>query len=307
MTEDQFYRSLFPRLHCDSERIAVPPGDDCAAVRNFGTDLLLVAVDQLVGDRHYRVCGGAEADPPGAAGRKLLARNLSDIAAMGGQPEFAVTAIASSPAQSMQWLNAFMDGMLELAEEFGVSIIGGDMARTPHDDVSSLTILGRVREEDVVRRRGAQPGDGLYATGRFGASLATGHHLWFMPRCREGRWLAQQHLAHAMIDVSDGLLLDAVRLADASEVSLQIDPDALPLRDASLPTERALSDGEDYELLFAVPDDRAKQLISDWPFSGVPLTRIGRVTPRRARHSVTDTDNRPFELPHQGYDHFSDL
>lgn len=304
MTEDQFYRSLFPRLQYDPAQVAVPPGDDCAAVRNSGTDLLLVAVDQLVGDRHYRT-GGGEPDPPRAAGRKLLARNLSDIAAMGGRPEYAVTAIASSPDQSMQWLDAFMNGMLELAEDFGVSIIGGDMARTPHDAVSSLTILGRVPEEEVLRRRGAQPGDGLYVTGSFGASLSTGHHLWFTPRCREGSWLAHQLLAHAMIDVSDGLLLDASRMADASRVSLQIDPDAVPLRDAALPTERALCDGEDYELLFAVPVLHEEKLVSDWPFPDVSLSCIGRVIPRQ-HHSVTDAENRPFELLNPGYDHFSD-
>ncbi len=303
MTEDQFYRSLFPRLQCDPAKVVVPPGDDCAAVRNSGTDLLLIAVDQLIGDRHYRT-KGAEADPPEAAGRKLLARNLSDIAAMGGYPEFAVTAIASGPAQSMQWLDAFMNGMLKLADEFGLSIIGGDMARTPHDEVSSLTILGRVPEDEVVRRRGAQPGDAIYVTGSFGASMSTGHHLWFTPRCREGRWLAQHRFAHAMIDVSDGLLLDAARLADASGVGVQIDPDAVPMRDTALPIERALSDGEDYELLFAVPCKRADKLVSDWPFANVSLACIGCVTPRH-RHSVTDTYNRPFKLQNYGYDHFS--
>lgn len=304
MTEDQFYRSLFPRLQCDPDQVVVPPGDDCAAVRNSGTGLWLIAVDQLVGDRHYR-SRGTEIDPPEAAGRKLLARNLSDIAAMGGTPEFAVTAIALGPDQTMQWLDAFMNGMLKLAKDFGVSIIGGDMARTPQDEVSSLTILGRVPDNEVVRRRGAQPGDALYVTGNFGASLSTDHHLWFTPRCREGRWLARHRFAHAMIDVSDGLLLDAARLADASDVSVQIDPTAVPLRNPSLPIERALGDGEDYELLFAVPDDRKENLASDWPFADVSLTCIGCVTPRHA-HSVTDTDNRPFELPIHGYDHFSD-
>lgn len=303
MTEDQFYRSLFPRLQYDSAQVAVPPGDDCAAVRNSGADLWLIAVDQLVGNRHYR-SGEPVADPPEAAGRKLLARNLSDIAAMGGTPEFAVTAIASGPHQSMQWLGAFMNGILELAGDFGVSIIGGDMARTPHDEVSSLTILGRVSEDEVVRRRGAQPGDALYATGCFGASLSTGHHLWFTPRCREGRWLARHHLAKAMIDVSDGLLLDAARLADASGVTVQIDPAAVPLRDATLPAERALSDGEDYELLFAVGCDQEETLVSEWPFADVPLSRIGCIIPRHS-HSVTDSDIRPFTPRKRGYDHFS--
>lgn len=304
MTEDQFYRSLFPRLSWNAQEVLVPPGDDCAAVRGRAGELLLVAVDQLVGNRHYRA-DGPDADSPRAAGRKLLARNLSDIAAMGGTPEWAVVAIAAGPQRDATWLDAFMDGLLELANAVGVSIIGGDMARAPADDVASLTILGRVAETAVVRRSGARPTDHLYATGCFGASLATGHHLGFAPRCREGAWLAEQGFANAMIDVSDGLLLDAERLAAASDVAVQIDRDAIPLRSSDASVEQALTDGEDYELLFAVSADRAGDLTARWPFPDVPLTRLGRVCDVCGAR-VTDMDGRPFPHEQSGFDHFVD-
>ena len=300
MTEDAFFARLFARLPAPGEEWAVPPGDDCAALA-WGDGLLLVAVDQLVGGRHYHL-DGPDRTPPAAAGRKLLARNLSDIAAMGGVPTACLLAGAFGPGRDLAWIEAFYDGILELAREHTVAMVGGDLAATPHDDVASLTILGRVESDRVCRRSGARPGDALLVTGSFGASLPTGHHLSFSPRCREGRWLALHGFPSAMMDVSDGLLLDASRICRCSGVSLRLDPAAVPRRTPATTAEQALHDGEDYELLVAVPAARVGDLFAQWPFADLPLTRVGEFL-EPAAAPVADPAGRP--LDSRGYDHLA--
>ncbi len=274
MTEDTFLENLFKRLPLPPEELVIPPGDDCAGLRIGRGRVLLVAIDQLVGGRHYLLEGPGAAKPE-AIGRKLLARNLSDIAAMGGRPLYCLVASGVSPRRSGAWLDRFFDGLMVLAREFGVFMIGGDLAVTPADDAASLAILGEVMERKVVRRSGARPGDLLFATGRFGQAVATGHHLTFMPRCREGEWLAGHGYARAMIDVSDGLLLDARRLCRSSGVGLRLATERIPLRTGGTTLQEALSDGEDYELLFAVAKGKAARLKTQWPFGEIPLTEIG--------------------------------
>jgi thiamine-monophosphate kinase len=300
MTEDAFFARLFARLPAADSRWVVPTGDDCAALKH-GDELLLVAVDQLVGGKHYFLEGPRET-PPEAAGRKLLARNLSDIAAMGGVPTACLLAAAFGPGRDTGWLERFYDGIIKLATEYGVAMVGGDLASTPTDDVSSLTILGRVEPERVCRRSGAGPGDLLFATGSFGSSLETEHHLFFTPRLREGRWLAEHGFPTAMMDVSDGLLLDASRICRASRVSLCLDPDAVPRRTPATTQEQALGDGEDYELLVAVAAERAGDLLAAWPFDDVPITRIGEFA---ASQTPRITDPAGHSLGALGYDHLS--
>jgi len=277
MTEDTLFEQLFTRLGALPDDVAVGPGDDCAAVRGADGRLWLLAVDQIVGGRHYLDAGPSAASPE-EVGRKLLARNLSDVAAMGGEPRFALVAVARSPGQDEEWLLRFYDGIVQSARRYGVVMIGGDLASTNHDAVAALAIVGVVEEDCICLRSGAAPGDVLYATGTFGGSLPTGWHLRFEPRCREGRWLAVKGFARAMIDVSDGFLLDALRMCRASDVGLEVDTKRIPLRLPDLDLRRALTDGEDYELLVAVPEGAASRLEAEWPFADVPITRLGRFT-----------------------------
>lgn len=304
MLEDAFFQRLFPRLGPVPTELVVPPGDDCAGLQLPDGEILLVAVDQIVSDRHY-VAHGPSAAPPEQVGRKLLARNLSDIAAMGGEPTYCLGAAGFGPGQDEHWLNRFFDGIIGLGEQFGVRMIGGDLARTPQDTVASLTILGRVQPEHLCLRAGASPGDAILVTGVFGSSLDTGHHLVFTPRCREGQWLARQGCVHAMIDVSDGLLLDLQRLCRASGVSAGVDPELVPVRTAETTSAGALTDGEDYELLLAAAPDRLDALLEQWPFDDVPLTRIGHTTEAGASVAVFGPGGTPL-LPGRpaGYDHF---
>ncbi|MDD4098596.1 MAG: thiamine-phosphate kinase [Lentisphaeria bacterium] len=298
MTEDEFFAGLFRRLPAFPAAVVIPPGDDCAAVAWGDGRLLLLAVDQVVGDRHY-VSRGEQATPPRLAGRKLLARNLSDIAAMGGRPTLCLLAGAFAKDRDDAWLRDFYDGIIALAAEYGVSMVGGDFAATPHDDVASLTILGEVAADQVVRRSGARPGDRLYATGCFGDSFASQHHLLFAPRCAEGQWLAQQRLARAMMDVSDGLLRDAARICMASGVGLTLDLEAVPRRGAAT-LEQACGDGEDFELIFAVPPELAATLAAGWPFADTPLTCLGEFT---GATGLRDSSGQPLKVA--GWDHFA--
>lgn len=274
MTEDTFLRELFPRLGPMPPEVVLPPGDDCAAVRVAPGRLLLLAVDQVVAERHFRRRGPGAATPE-EAGRKLMARNLSDIAAMGGRPLYALVATAAGPAEDVAWLARFLNGVTDLGRACGTVVIGGDLARTPTDTVASLTIVGEIEEGRLCRRDGARPGDRLLATGTFGDSLGSGHHLQFVPRLREGQWLAARGCVHAMIDVSDGLLRDAGRLCTASGVGLRLDPAGVPRRTPHTTLASALADGEDYELLVAVPAAAAAALPQAWPFPDVPLSTLG--------------------------------
>jgi thiamine-monophosphate kinase len=305
VTEDGFLRGLFPRLGTMPPEVVVPPGDDCAAVRIAPGRLQLLAVDQLIGDRHYHRTGPGAASPE-LAGRKLLARNLSDIAAMGGEPRYALVAVALDPRQDVAWLNRFFDGLLELARATGTHLIGGDLARAPHDAVASLTIVGEVAEAQIKRRSDAKAGDLLLATGRFGSSLETGHHLTFTPRLAEGAWLAARPAVHAMMDVSDGLLLDSRRLGRAASLDLRLDPAAVPRRTPETTLRQALADGEDYELILAADPAAVPELLADWPFADLPLTVIGEFTaPSGATPEVRRPDGTPLHAGQDGFDHLA--
>jgi len=268
LEELNILRQLLPSLP-QNAGVVTGPGDDCAALAWTGGRVLLAAVDQVVGDVHYH----RDATPPEAAGRKLMCRNLSDIAAMGGVPKWALLAVAAG-GRGPDWVLAFCRGAAEAGARYGVAVVGGDLAGLPGEgEVASLTILGEAEEAKLLLRCGAKPGDALYVTGTLGNSLSSGHHLTFDPRLEEGKFLADNGFASAMLDLSDGLLLDAERLAEASRLRLRIDPGALPLR-AGATREGALSDGEDYELLFTVPAGKEAELVRNWNFM-TKLTRIG--------------------------------
>ena len=261
---------LLPSLHSGPDTV-VGPGDDCAAVDCGGDRLLLAAADHLIAGIHYL----RQETDPALAGAKLFNRNASDIAAMGGTPCWALLTLAANGCPDDELL-AFAQGAAQAAEKCGASLIGGDIASLPEPGLSaSLTILGMVKKEEIICRKGAKTGDLLCVTGLIGNAYLSGHHLTFTPRLKEGRFLAENHLAGAMLDISDGLLLDAARLAEMSQVQLILDAAKVPLREgAGLPG--ALSDGEDYELLFTVPRERLGELTGKMDFTVIGEVRSGK-------------------------------
>jgi thiamine-monophosphate kinase len=250
-----------------------PPGgigDDCAVLRPArGRELL--TVDPVIHGVHFD-----DRIPPRSAGAKLLKRNLSDIAAMGGRPRAAVVAIALDGRVSLRWLEQFYRGLARESRRRKVPVVGGDVARLPGSFVATLALTGEAAGR-VLTRAGSRPGDRIYVTGALGRSLPTGHHHRFEPRLAEGAWLARRRPVRAMIDVSDGLAKDLAALTPRGAAPA-IYAEALPRRDGATLRE-ALCDGEDYELAFSVAPGAGRALLeAAWgrAFPRTRLTCIGR-------------------------------
>ncbi len=269
MDEISFLTNIFPKFKT-KKSVVIGPGDDCAAVAWSDDKLQLLAVDQLVAGHHY-----LNETAPERIGRKLLARNLSDIAAMGGTPLYALATVAASSEYSQEYHERVMDGIVDLADEVGVNIIGGDTCGGVTGYQSTLTIIGEVPTNEVVIRGGAKPGDLVCVTGEVGDSFLSEHHLDFSPRLAEGRFLAENGFATAMLDISDGLLLDLSRIATASNCSIQLDTTAIPARNTTSKLKNLLTDGEDYELLFTIKEENLEKMINNWKFP-TKVTPIGR-------------------------------
>jgi thiamine-monophosphate kinase len=271
--EDAVVEAITRELRFDG-RVEIGPGDDCALVR-FGQNLQLLKTDCVVEGIHF-----LPETPGRAVGWKALCRVISDIGAMGGDPLDAVITVAISPDRELDWLIDLYAGLNEAAARYGVNLVGGETSRSPGPIFVSVALTGKIEKERLVVRSGGKIGDRLYVTGRLGGSLQ-GKHLSFEPRLAESRWLTQNFKLHAMIDLSDGLGSDLPRLAKASGAGFEIDFSVLP-KNAGCSEEQALTDGEDYELLFAVSEEDGAKLEADWikAFPELPLTRIGRLTER---------------------------
>lgn len=272
--------------------VTVGPGDDMAALAPEAcAHGLLVACDQVVEGLHF-----TRDTPLALVARKAVARNVSDVAAMAAEPLATVAACVLPRRIGADGAQTLLESVRRHGERWGAPLVGGDTAVHVDADgplMLSVTILARPRMAPngqpmpVVRRDGARAGDALYATGSFGGSLGAdrlGRHLHFEPRLAASHALADALGAalHAMIDVSDGLGLDAGRLAAASAgpVTARIDAALVP-RTPGASIESAIADGEDHELLFAVAADaRVPDALPDGQGGSVPCRRIGTIVPR---------------------------
>ncbi len=254
-------------------------GDDTAHLYTHGHSGVLVTLDVLMEGVHFDL----SLTLPQAVGRKALAVNLSDLAAMAGLPTAAVVGLVLPRDRGAALGEAVMEGLLSLADEFGVALIGGDTNSWEGPLVISVTVLGEPTGSGPVTRSGAQVGDWMFVTGALGGSLS-GRHLAVTPRVTEGLLLHQTFDLHAMIDLSDGLASDVRHMARESHVGVVLDAGAIPIHadvDASLPPDgrlrHALGDGEDFELLFTLSPEDGRRLLNNSP-SNIPITRIGEVT-----------------------------
>lgn len=280
--ERDFLRRLIPRLP-PHERLLLGPGDDAAVLALAGDKACVVTTDMLMGGVDFEL---ASCDPR-RIGRKALAVNLSDLAAMAARPVGAVISVALPKKRGEELALALYEGLIPLAEEFGTAIAGGDTNSWAGPLVISITALGEVTPGKEWRRSGARAGDEILVTGSFGGSIL-GRHLDFMPRVREALLLSGQYEIRAAIDVSDGLSIDLERLCEASGVGAVLDLSLVPVASAAellarqtknvlTPVEHALGDGEDFELILAASSAVAADLIARQPLD-VPLTRIGSFT-----------------------------
>ena len=303
-------------------------GDDCAVFRQAGGKVVsLVTTDTLVEGVHF----DRRWHPPHLLGRKAVAVNMSDIAAMGGTPRFVLLSLAAPATVEAAWLDALLAGFLEAVREYGALLIGGDTVKSGHELVLSITVLGEAMAKEVCYRAGAQPGDAVLVSGFLGQAAA-GMVLCQQGRQQEnaawqplvaahcdpqaqvplGRLLAASGLVHAMMDLSDGLATDLAHLCAESRVGAEIDSAALPLtaevRQAAAacgvdPLDWALKGGEDYQLVLicAAANVNALQQLAQQRL-GVTLSPVGRIVGGQGVTLLTADGRR--DVSYQGYDHF---
>lgn len=302
MNESQLHEHIYARSRAltagGSSKIIVGPGDDCAVVSSAQGGLTLLTVDQLVEGRHYEP--GTDID---LIARKAVARSVSDIAAMGGQPDWAL-ATAVLP-KDYPHADRLFDALSRWANHWSCPLIGGDIASHASPDhplTLTVTVGGTMLNQHApVLRCGAKPGDLLYLTGAVGGSFASGRHLRFEPRVEAGQWAAK-HKAHAMIDLSDGLGRDSDRVAKASGVVIELDATKVPINPDCPDWKQAAREGEDHELLIALGPN---QPIEDAPTK--LLGPVGRVRAcehtEPARALITDVHGNAHDASSMGWEH----
>lgn len=303
-------------------------GDDCALIRPRAGEELAVTTDLSIAGRHFR----ADWHPAEAVGHRVLARGLSDLAAMGARPVAAFLSLGLprewtiANGRRRAWIEMFFNGLLALAEAYNTPLAGGDLAESPIA-VADIMLIGAVPQGRALLRSGAHPGDLIYVTGALGGAAAglarlaeltkTGAklpripkklepilapHLYPQPRIAQGRWLVRHKIASAAIDLSDGLSTDLAHLCQESGVAAEVDEANLPMY-PSATLAQALNGGEDYELLFTAPPSARLP----GSISGIAITNIGRIARRsRSRPLVTIVTAQGAQplLP-GGWEHFS--
>ncbi len=285
--------------------VVVGAGDDCAVVRMNGgiADDLVLTSDPVIYGVHF-----TEDAEPEKIGRKALGRVLSDIAAMGAEPRWVLVDIVAPSNTPIDLIDGIYSGMGDLASEFSVAIVGGDMAEGPCLEIHVFG-TGAVPAGKALLRSTAHAGDLVFATGKLGGSRL-GKHLQVEPRINEGVFL--RDWASSMIDISDGLASDLRHLTDMSGVGCDLLLDHIPLSDAaermgdSLPAiEHALYDGEDFELLFTIPIGSRDEFIATWNTSfGLPCAQIGNITPDKGIIRCLHAGRDATVLGQSGYRHF---
>ncbi len=310
--------------------ISIGIGDDCAVLRippnrsggrGQKKDMLVTTDFTLEGIHFRRDWHSAE-----SVGHRCLARGLSDIAAMGGEPVAAFLSLALPRDLPQSWVGRFARSFISLAERYGASLAGGDTAESPNGILADIVVVGTVPKGRALLRSGARPGDKIYVSGELGGSASAvwelrrmttrkkpkrrlnpsdyQRHFFPEPRIELGRILREKGLASAMIDTSDGLSTDLAHICEESGVGAEIEAEAIPRASVGHPPrvvdlEFALHGGEDYELLFTAP--ASKRVPSR--IGGIPLTRIGHITPR-GHVVVRNRAGVGHELEPRGWEHF---
>ncbi|EAQ77802.1 thiamine-phosphate kinase [Blastopirellula marina] len=280
--ETEFIQHLRKSLG-SHDRLRIGLGDDAAILDWRDRDDLVVTTDLISDEIDFRL---AEVDPR-RVGRKALAVNLSDLAAMGAEPVAVVVSLllprTPPVGTALELAVQLYDGMLPLVEQFDCILAGGDTNSWSGPLAINVTAFGSCSDQPLLRR-GAAPGDVILVTGELGGSIL-GHHFDFTPRIAEARRLTRLGLAQVGMDISDGLLLDLSRLLNESEVAGVLDLTSIPISDAAhrlsetsgrTPLEHALADGEDFELLLTASPEHAQQIVAD-DLLGTPVTAIGKI------------------------------
>lgn len=310
--------------------IVVGIGDDAAALDFPEGALVLATTDIMIENVHFRL--GAQT--PRGLGRRVMAINVSDIAAMGGMPRYAMLSLGLTPDIPVHFVEEFYRGVGIEARLFGFSVVGGNIARSPERLIFDATMLGVVEPDRLIRRSGARPGDQIMVTGNLGSSAAglaiilnhlkgqLGHeasdylraaHNLPRPRVAEGRLLAASGCCTSLIDISDGLASDLNHICKQSHVGAIVYESELPIAGATRAlseslkkpvSEYALFGGEDYELLFTVRPGCSESLaLAIRAATGTMATVIGEIVPPDDGMKLKLADGQRIDLPPRGFDH----
>lgn len=312
-----------------SDDLVLGIDDDAAVLKSPREKLTLLTTDTLIQDVHFDLSYMS----PYEVGWRAMAANLSDIAAMGGQPRYAVVSIAAPPVFEVESILNLYRGMKTLGDEFQTLIIGGDATRSPERLFLSLAVIGDVEENKLALRSAAQVGDAIFVTGSLGGAqaglkilqsqdlqlknnfvLSVKRHLTPMPRVKEARFLVEHFPIHAMIDVSDGLASEIQHICRQSEVGALILAERVPLDSETKEAAKlfgeealdyALTGGEDFELLFTAPQEIAKELQAAFHKQfGFEGTQIGEIKDLASGVNLQHSPHRLTNLVARGFDHF---
>ncbi len=276
--------------------LSVGAGDDCAVAAFPGTGMDQVfTTDPTIENIHFQPL-----EKPERIGNKAAGRVLSDLAAMGAQPQWLLVNVVASPEQDFRTLEKIYEGINALCRRFGATVIGGDLAQGPCLELH-LFGTGTVPSGTALLRSGAKPGDCIFTTGSLGCSIE-GKHLDFMPRVEEGIFLRETGWVNSMMDISDGLATDLRHILKQSGVGAVLEVENIP----TLGTlDQALYDGEDFELLFTAPAEKAVALRSRWlEIFGMALPMIGRISPVAGEFRLLHPDGVFQTLEKKAHEHF---
>lgn len=303
MIEEEVIDLIKSRLKMKGRGVVVGPGDDTAVLAYDKKHYLLLTTDCVVENVHFT----RKQATLFQIGRKAMAVNLSDIAAMGGVPLYALASVGLPKGFSRKEVNELLNGMRKMADTCGFDLVGGNLTKSPVLFVD-ISLAGKVEKKHLKLRSGAKPGDSIFVTGRLGGTLA-GKHLNAVPRIEEGRRIIESVRVTAMMDISDGISSDLTRMAGASGTGFRIELDRIPVSADAVKMSRtkeeavshALNDGEDYELLFTVRSSDSD--IVPEKIGSLPVTFIGRMTKDKKYIGIWDNGKR-ISIKPAGYSHF---
>ena len=294
-----FIRKIRKRVRRD-KAVETGIGDDAAVLKVDAKKRLLFTTDMLIEGRHFKLSDATAFE----IGWKAMAVNLSDIAAMGVRPTHAVVALGLPGDLDWVFLKELYRGMDAVARRFHVTLVGGDTNRSDKI-IISVALLGEVSPGSAVKRSGARIGDVIFVTGFLGGSYVSKKHLTFLPRINEAKFLVENFKVNAMMDLSDGLASDIFQLTSESGVGAFLSKEAIPVSKDAASVERALNDGEDFELLFTLPvRDAARLSMTRVKKAMAPFHPIGKIVPKKYGVRLIGANGFNEPLERQGYDHF---
>ena len=271
-------------------------GDDTAVLCYTKDKYLLFTTDMLVEGKHFYKSDKAE-----LVGKKAISCNISDVAAMGGVPKFAVISVGLPGSLDLEYADGLYKGIKKAADGFGVDLVGGDTVSSKKI-VINIALTGEVENKNLTLRSGAKENDAIFITGCIGGSIKL-KHLNFTPRLKEARYIVKNFKINSMIDVSDGLLADLGHILKESDKGAIIYERSIPISKDASNFNSAVRDGEDFELVFTLPESNAARLKKIWPFK-TKISEIGRICSSHKGFFLVRKNGKSEKMKPEGFAHF---